>query len=202
MISGMISSEQFERMGLPKEFWTARLADIPEPQKSAVAKFMVNRHFLSDGVGLLLTGGLGLGKSCAAAVALQSVALRVLRGLFVRADDVAGYIINQTHFDDAESYEARMERVDLLVLDELKLKKEDSFRDSAIERIVRRRLENNKSLIITTNLTPKQIQDAFPPLADLIRAFLYTVSFTGVSMRKAMATNLKQVFEGTHGRTR
>lgn len=191
-----INKELADRMRIPLDFREAEFGSISEPARGQIARFLADPSLLDTGVGMFFSGGLGTGKSCAAAVALQLIARRGKRGLFVRADDLPSYFIKETMFDEDTTYEARMESVDVLVLDELKIKAADTFKDNLVETITRRRLENRKSMIVTTNLTPRQLSAEFPSLADLFWAHMLTIRFAGKNFRLEQANDIQKVFNG------
>jgi len=189
-----IGVDFLKRMCLPAIFWSARLEDIEVPARDTIRKFCETDSHIKAGHGLFLTGVLGGGKTSAAGVVMQLLAARGHLCLYIKADDIAEYYIKETPFDCDETMIERITRVDLLVIDDLKLKSRDSFMDAAVERVFRSRMEALRSTIVTSNLTSAQIQHKFGPLYDCFQECLYTVRFVA-PRRSGLQERLKQEFK-------
>lgn len=191
-----MNPDYLNRMRLPKRLWGTTIGVVQNPQRKYLEKFIANMDaFLKRGVGLLLWGDYGRGKSSAGAVLLQSIADRGRTGLFVYADDITGYVINKTAFDADMTMIERMMTVDLLVIDDFTIAKKDSFADSKFEMIFRRRTSEMKSTIITTNLSPTFIKENFPALFAVMIEVLFPVRFDGMNLRESSRDGISGEFE-------
>jgi len=189
--------EYLERMKVPKLLWLVELDRVPQKQKRIVLKYINELpKYLGLGWGLLMWGVFGSGKSGAAAVILKfGVTKQKRTGLWVFADDIPGYVIEKISFDQEETYYDRMLSVDLLVIDELLFKnKKDSFADTVVEMVFRRRLAQKKSTIFTSNIGVDTIRDEYPALHSVMTEVLYPVQFTE-KFREKIAETIKRDFQ-------
>lgn len=106
------------------------------------------------------------------------------------AEHVAGYVIEKTRFDEDETYEERMGTADLLVIDEVVLHDTDTFRDHVIETVFRNRVREQKSTIVTTNLSPEEFQKQYPALGEVMVEAVVPVNVRGFNFRKGKAAKL------------
>lgn len=173
--------EYFDRMCVPLAYREISLELVREPQAKVVKKYVEGMPlFLERGIGLLFWGEYGSGKTGAAALLLKRIAELGKTGLWVFASDIPKFVIEKTMFDPPQSFEERMLVVDLLVIDELILKsKRDAFSDTVVEMIFRRRLAERRATCITTNLSPKKLQEEYPAFANVLKESIFPVKFEG-----------------------
>jgi len=190
-------ADYFQRLRLPQLFWNVELDKIPDKQHRVVSKYINELpKYLSRGWGLLLWGDYGSGKSGAAAVVMKfGVVPQGRTGMWVFADDIPAFVIEKTMFDDEETMYERMTSVDLLIIDELMIKrKKDSFADTVIEMLFRRRLSARKSTIFTSNISVTIIKEEYPALANVMSEAVYPIKFTG-QFRTSIETQIKKDFQ-------
>ncbi len=119
-------------------------------------------EFSSKSGNLLLSGGTGLGKTFLSA----SIARVVSGGGYSVVYDTAGHIFSRFEAqkfgredgEDAENDVARALRCDLLILDDLGTELTTSFVQSAVYQIVNTRLITGKKTVISTNLSPDELE--------------------------------------------
>jgi len=100
---------------------------------------------------LLLSGGVGTGKTVAAASAAIAATKSGQRARFVKA----GELSTQSSFGDAaEARMAELRRADVLVIDDLGLERLHDMWKQAFEDLIDHRWEEDLRTIITTNLPP------------------------------------------------
>ena len=180
---------KLDRMGIPPVFRAASFAKIPDdcPHKEVVLKFAgdIEDH-VRKGYGLLMYGENSRGKT-----ALSTMLLRCLPkgmwGLFVVSEKIPKYIIERTEFDPYEKYIDRMRSVDLLVLDEIVIHNTDTFRDTCIESVLRDRVMDQKSTIITTNWTPDRLRKEYSSMYEVLREAVLPVQVEGHNFRSERA---------------
>lgn len=178
-----IETEHLQRMMLPKVLWTATLEEVEPNVRSIITHYISHsEEVLAKGFGLYMSGSYGTGKSCAGAVVLKNFAARYKTCLFVSAQRIPDHIIKDTAFDDVESVESRMQRVDLLLIDEF-IFRGDRFSEQSAETVIRRRMDEMKCTLITSNLTPLELQKKFPSLYDVVCGTMLVVKFGSVSRR-------------------
>ena len=189
----MIDDPRFlTRMNIPRLYWGCTFDKVPgfcdylELVQSYALK--IDSH-IAEGRGLLLHGPYSSGKSAMATLLLRSLPPGVW-GLFVMAEKMAGYVINNERFSVEESFQERMRSVDLLVIDEVVLHDTDTYRDHVVEEFVRDRIRDKKATILTTNLAPSDFQSEYPALGEALIEAVVPVKIDGHNFRKDRANEL------------
>ena len=150
----------------------------------------------ADGTGLLLSGGVGTGKSYAAGCLANALLDRGHRVRFVGLSDVVNRL--QGCFGtDREKYLKELLKPDLLILDDLGSERSTSFGKEQVFDVVNKRTLSGRPLVVTTNIplkvmqTAEDIQDR--RIFDRVLEKCVPVAFTGDSFRKTNAKeNLKR----------
>lgn len=191
-----LTKEYFQRMNIPSLYWNVSSDKIKQPQQNLVLRYIDNfLAYRKKGWGLLFWGEYGSGKSAAAAVILkEGVAINGKTGLWVFADQIPAYVIDRTKFDSQETFVERMISVDLLVIDELILHRKDTFMDTAVEMVFRRRLSAIRPTLITSNISPKQFEENYPAMHSALTEAVFPVKFEG-SFRKDSAVEMAKEFK-------
>ena len=140
--------------------WTFEHDDGANPELSNLARRYVE-HF--DEIrkrkrnGLLLFGGVGTGKtyiSACIANALTNKGYKCLVTNFARLiNTIQGTQDRQEYLDGLNDY-------DLLVIDDLASERNTEYMDETVFNVIDSRERNGKPLIITTNLTSRELKDA------------------------------------------
>lgn len=107
----------------------------------------------SSGIGLMLWGGVGTGKTyLAAAIAneLLDQGKRVLMRDFSEISNISIF--------DADEYVASLSSYDLVILDDLGAERKSEFALQNVFNVVNRRWESGKPMIVTTNLSIKEMK--------------------------------------------
>ena len=152
--------------------------------------------FSREGIGLLLFGNVGTGKSYAAGCIANALIDRMISVLYVDMTDVVNRM--QGNFGaDRDSYLKRITRPDLLILDDLGAERNTSYGKERVFDIVNRRLLSRKPMIITTNIALSVMQKATDlddrRIYDRVLEVCVPVLFDGENFRKGNAAeNLKK----------
>ena len=149
------------------------------------------------GHGLLLWGGVGSGKSYMAACianALLEQEERVLMTNFAN-------IINGMFFaTDKIDYVNAICSYDLLIVDDLGVESHSDYRMEGLFNVIDRRVRSGKPMIITTNLTIKEMDETEDlneaRIYDRIRAVCQPVQVKGESQRRASRSQMMEKFRG------
>jgi DNA replication protein DnaC len=174
-------------MHLPEQHWDCTLDQV-SPDLSYVPTIQTYidniGENLDKGRGLLLFGPHSSGKSALAAIALKAALVKTKHlGLWIRGSHVAGHKIEEDLYDaDTTMYERCLE-VELLVMDELILRG-TSKAENFVEELIRERVDTCGAMIITTNLTPKQVKDTHPGIAEVLLEAVEPVKIEGTNFRK------------------
>ena len=152
--------------------------------------------FSREGIGLLLFGNVGTGKSYAAGCIANALIDRMISVLYVDMTDVVNRM--QGNFGaDRDSYLKRITRPDLLILDDLGAERNTNYGKERVFDIVNRRLLSHKPMIITTNIALSVMQKATDlddrRIYDRVLEVCVPVLFDGENFRRGNAAeNLKK----------
>lgn len=194
-------SELLSRRNIPKRYWEVSIDKIPEDASHLpdIQHYISNyRQFVEKGIGLYLWGNLGRGKTAISCILLKALPPQA-KGLFVVASDIAGYFIEKTIFDiEGEkeiTFVQRMLEVDVLVIDEVNFESRETFKDSSVEYILRKRLANVQPTIFTSNKSPGQLQKIYPAFASALKEGAYCLQVSGkVDLREGLLGDIESEF--------
>ena len=146
----MLRSEAFHDM--PAAGWRFESAAVTTPQLEKARGYAQNwDEFKKAGIGLLLFGNVGTGKSYAAGCVANALIDRLESVLFVGMSDVVNRM--QGNFGaDRDSYTTSLIRPELLILDDLGAERNTSFGKERVFDVINRRRLTGKPMIITTNI--------------------------------------------------
>lgn len=183
-----------DRLHIPQVHIKAVLDKIPgNPKHKKTLESYVNniKKNVDKGQGLFLHGEYSRGKSALAAICLKAAYGQCgYIGLWIKAGDIPNYIINEIQFDSEETYYERCLSVPLLVIDEFKLRKDIKFTENSVEDLVRARIDLQKSTIITTNVSLKQLEEEYPAFHVVLQEGLYPIKIQGHDFRKGIGGKL------------
>ena len=190
----MLRSEAFRDM--PAAGWRFESAAVTTPQLAKARGYAQNwDEFKKAGIGLLLFGNVGTGKSYAAGCVANALIDRLESVLFVGMSDVVNRM--QGNFGaDRDHYMKSLMRPDLLILDDLGAERNTSFGKERVFDVVDKRLLTGKPMIVTTNIPLSVMKQAVDlddrRIYDRILEVCVPIMFDGDSFRKSTAAdNLK-----------
>ena len=156
----MIYEEQFDLANIPRRFREIDPKRFNPAVRDTIKNYVANIETMFDeGWGLYLWGSHGGGKT-AIACYLLSLALRMGRkALFILASDTTPYFMEKTPLTANLTYSERIGECDMLVIDDLVVKDRDNYSDSLVEKVIRKRVNDKKITILTTNLKPKTLEE-------------------------------------------
>lgn len=190
-------SKLFNRSGIPPRFAGKTLDNFIETpdNKTNLAKirdFIANISMnLSLGRGLIMFGGVGLGKSHLACAIAEAAINKHASALFISALDMVDDV--QQGFNNGESVKSKIDnylKPDLLIIDEI-VANMGEYEVKTIGKIMNRRYETKRSTIIITNLcvTSDDKKVITLPMVigariiDRLRDTSKAIQFTGESWR-------------------
>ncbi|MCR5041793.1 MAG: ATP-binding protein [Clostridia bacterium] len=134
---------------------------------------------------LLFTGDPGLGKTFLSLCIADTVIDRGFTVLYAGCPDLAD-ILNDARFGKgADDPTDLIADCDLFILDDLGAEFSTQFSQAALGSIISNRLAKNASTIISTNLTPAQIETKYPArLASRVLGEYRRMSFEGDDIRR------------------
>ena len=181
---------------IPGRNWRFDSARMTGPLEK-VRRYAISwERMQADGVGLLLFGGVGTGKSYAAGClanalmeAGHSVRLVGLSDVVNRMQGLSG--------SERESYIQSLLKPELLILDDLGAERSTSFGREQVFDVVNKRSLSGKPMVVTTNIPLKVMQQAEDiqdrRIFDRVLEKCVPIAFTGENFRKTNAAeNLKK----------
>ena len=191
----LLRSEAFR--DIPAADWRFENAPKKTPQLAKAREYAERwEDFSREGIGLLLFGNVGTGKSYAAGCIANALIDRMIPVYFGTITDVVNRM--QNNFGaDRDTYLKQLVRPDLLILDDLGAERNTSYGKERVFDIVNRRLLSRKPMIITTNIALSVMQKATDlddrRIYDRVLEVCVPVLFDGENFRKGNAAeNLKK----------
>ena len=191
--------EALALMNVPKRHWWVKLDAIPDKAEHKAKIVEWHRRFLEArsqeefAPGLFLYGSPGTGKTAIAAGILRWAHGLRLSGYFVDAARTLELSKGETpvHTLAPESVWSYINRVDLLVLDDLgrghRGTSYDSLVITKIEHLIRDRLGSGLTTIVTSNGDLAAADILAPGLANVLEESCYPVKVSQVDYRKVLA---------------
>jgi DNA replication protein DnaC len=197
----VLGKVDFVRMNLPEAFWRARVSEVPPGIKGAVERYLGRLDDMqSQGVGLLLMGGPGVGKSAVASLILKESRASGRTGFFSTIWELREGIKSRILFDEHTGLLDRAREVDVLVLDKFQL--EDAtdlvFGARAIEELIAGRNVRHRVTILTTRLLPSEFR-THAKLASLfasVQGVLLPIIIEGENRRQVQHNHLVETILG------
>lgn len=190
----------FERMNLPREFWTAKVQNVPASVRDTITRYLVNTDvMLARGAGMLLTGPAGVGKSGIGALVCKEARSRGYTAYFIGAWELRESIRARLLFEDEVSVMDRCRQVDVLVLDGLRPEDagERLFGMRDIEELVTMRGVRKLVTIVTTRMGAAELNRHFPGFLESVQGCVVSLPVTGSDLRRDLNEELKRVVLGT-----
>lgn len=185
----MLRAEAFR--DIPAALWRFDTAPTMTAQLAKAKQYAEKwDSFKPDGIGLLLFGDVGTGKTYAAGCIANALIDREISVLMVSVSDAVNRM--QGSFGaDRDAYLKSLMRPELLILDDLGAERDTSFGKERVFDVVNRRLLSGKPMLVTTNLplsTMQKVQDIGDRrIYDRILEACVPIRFDGENFRKGNA---------------
>ena len=154
------------------------------------------KELKKEGHGLLLWGGVGSGKSYMAACIANALLEQEERVLMTNFATIINGIFSAT---DKIDYVNAICGYDLLIIDDLGVESHSEYRMEGLFNVIDRRVRSGKPMIITTNLTIKEMDETQDlneaRIYDRIRAVCQPVQVKGESQRKGKRRQMMDDFK-------
>jgi len=173
-----------------ESYWETSLDKIP-PSFIYKTKVLTYLRKLQDwepeGVGLLLHGQHGSGKTSLGSIVLRNVIAREGRGFMISAGELFDKLIRKPAviLPNKATLEECVKNVQFLMIDDLKEWLSHEWKDRVLEEVVRARYDDRLPTIITTNLPMKTLQEC-AWLWSLIQERFLQVEVAGIEWRKSI----------------
>lgn len=178
------NEEMLRVSNVPERKWGAELKRVKgdSPYLAEVRGYLGKlRENIEAGDGLLLWGPYRSGKSCLAACVVREVAAHRCRAYWLEAFAlVDGWLAGE---DDLRR--RMVEEAYLLVVDDLGTEGSMPLRRELVETALRLRMERRGATVITTNLSPDQLEAYYgAKLSALLRECVRPIKVAGVDWNK------------------
>lgn len=189
-------------MNLPRRFWDSSLKYVTEVNNT---KGIIERYtrllpqFVKAGVGLMLWGANGRGKTSIMAVIGKEAKRNGLSVFFYESASLKADVINKVMFSETSSVWDRAKNVDILLLDDLGKGVQDStgFGARLIDELLRYRYSRMKVTIITTNMPPSSVKDELKiSTIHTMKESIIPMSVEGVDFREAKKDKIVKMLKG------
>ena len=189
--------KEYYKARIPSTYWRVTEKNFYGDKKAlkVVQKFMDNlENGIENGLGMLLWGTNGNGKTSLAIIALKYAITEGHTGYYITLQGLLNLIMH-SFSDEKQKEDIRkiFTDVDFLVLDEIgkeHIKKNSSgsvFGISEIEEIIRIREGKKKSTWMLSNFKPQQIEARYGlSLASLMSGVMKTIEVIGVDVRRTI----------------
>lgn len=192
--------EDLRRMNVGKRFWNVALEKIPDQatyKQELTAYIERLKPAIEGGYGLMLNGPYRQGKTSSAVILMKAVVAHGGTAFFIRADEVAGVVIEKTRFDEDQTMEERMRSVDLLVIDDLGTDTTREVGAGLMERLIRWRYDTKKSLVVTANKSMEELARKFNEGTLMVmRSTMKAVRVDGMQWFDEESAGVKMFFNG------
>lgn len=182
---------------IPAGDWRFDRAEVSTPQLEKARRYVENwERFYADGLGLLLFGDVGTGKSYAAGCIANALIQRKVSVLLVSMTDAVGRM-QSNHGAGREEYIKALTRPELLILDDLGAERNTAYGRERVFDVINSRWLSHKPMLITTNIPLAAMKNATDlderRIYDRILEVCAPIAFSGGSFRRENAAeNLKK----------
>jgi DNA replication protein DnaC len=186
-----------ERMRIPPRYREAHFEGVSAgPHKRELYNYLVKLdEMLARGVGLVLSGPNGTGKTSLAVIVLKEARRRGHTGLFVEAATLRDVKFGNRSFEDEVRLWDRLLEVDVLVLDDLGkgVRDKEGAEERLLDELLRYRGAYCRTTLITTNMStiPRRRGDLSQWEEYLKASTIHMLSETSVTIT-VMGANLRE----------
>jgi len=196
-----LSGEDLERMMLPALFWGTTFDSVlpkDAEHREVVGRFLSKIvEMVESGYGLYFYGDNDVGKTALASLVLKEARRWGFSGLFLRTERLRSARIEDERFDESCTVFRRAMQVDVLVLDDMGKEfrgDKSAFTDRLLEDVIRERITQMRSLVITSNLHKDKITEVYPQsIGRVMKTSIFPVPVGGHNYRTAEAQGLKRI---------
>lgn len=183
-----LTEEHLTWMRVPVRFWEVKSGQVHESFREPLRDYLSTiDQKLDDGVGLILWGPNGVGKTSAAVVVAKVARKAGASALFITAESFRQATLDKEKFDGDLLVTERATQVDVLVIDDLGKEHsgESAWAERLIENLIRVRAANKKVTVITTNMNPGQMEERYKrSMMEVLLEACVRIQADGESLRE------------------
>jgi len=169
---------------IPPLYWNAEL-----PESGALSRYADKlQNNLKAGIGLLMLGPNGVGKTFAACALAKKALEYTARVLYIPAPDLVQAYIHEWPFDDDVTMATAFRTRHLLLIDDIGQEYRGSgsgYSEQQMVNLIRYRITYRRATVLTTNMNTDQLKETYGPgFASLLQQGMVNIMMTGADRRK------------------
>lgn len=188
------------RANIPERYWNVRFSEIPEglDYREKVGKYLSDLpDMLDKGIGLYLWSlQNSTGKTSIATLVIKQALRHRKTAFFEESGRLKNLLIKGDNFEEGVTIENRVLNVDVLVIDDIgkEYRTQSGFAENQLETIVRARVQNMKTTIMTGNVHPKDLKNIYSEdFSALLRESMVQLNIVGHDFRAERERELRSL---------
>lgn len=188
------------RANIPERYWNVRFSEIPEglEYREKVGKYLSDLpDMLDKGIGLYLWSlQNSTGKTSIATLVIKQALRHRKTAFFEESGRLKNLLIKGDNFEEGVTIENRVLNVDVLVIDDIgkEYRTQSGFAENQLETIVRARVQNMKTTIMTGNVHPKDLKNIYSEdFSALLRESMVQLNIVGHDFRAERERELRSL---------
>lgn len=188
------------RANIPERYWDVRFSAIPEglEYREKVGKYLSDLpDMLDKGIGLYLWSlQNSTGKTSIATLVIKQALRHRKTAFFEESGRLKNLLIKGDNFEEGVTIENRVLNVDVLVIDDIgkEYRTQSGFAENQLETIVRARVQNMKTTIMTGNVHPKDLKNIYSEdFSALLRESMVQLNIVGHDFRAERERELRSL---------
>jgi DNA replication protein DnaC len=194
-----LNQADFRRVNVGRLYWGCTRSGIQSEQarKGVTAYTDKVGEMVRDGVGLLISGARGVGKTGAAVVVIKAAILGGFTTYFVTHAELRDLQFQDRVFGDGSdgiTVNQRILNAQLLVIDGLdrEFQTDRAFGPLQLVRLLTRRNSNKLATVITTRIAREfKEKEEYADLYDALRQSMLPITIVGINLRDTMQRDLE-----------
>jgi DNA replication protein DnaC len=188
-----VRSELLVHARIPRAYWKSEISVQP------LERFLQGwGGVVKNGIGLLLMGAHGVGKTWNACAVLRFALTHTSKVLFINAQDTVRCAVEKTKFDDDHTLEYALHDRDVLLIDDLGKEYRGSgtgYSEQYLDNLVRARSGQHRITMFTSNLDKDGLEGVYGPgFVSLLAECCVPLNISGKDRRRdRLETNLRRV---------
>lgn len=201
MLKGELTEAHLTYMNIGRRYWGADVSTLLSHQRKPLQPYLEKfGQCLQQGIGLFVWGENSTGKTYVTAALCKEAWKRFRINAFcTTAAELKDCWIQDRPLADGETFTQRIEKVRLLVIDDLgkEYRAASGFAENKFAALLRTRAREKLTTIVTTNLTPAEFKEVYGlSSGELAKECMYPVRFEPVNVRSMIAKDIGEKFGG------
>lgn len=194
-IAGVTATETTPAVeAIPAKPFVPARPGVPDAAIDPIKRYLRGLQAMTDrGIGLLLWGPPGVGKTAIAALIAKEARTYGLTVFFVTVFDLRELMRARIDFEGNTSVFERCRDVDVLVLDALRIEdaSEHLVNLSTVESLIEHRNSRKKTTIVTSRNSPRQLKDTSASFMETLKGRVFPLMVSGPNLRDKNEEALK-----------